>query len=84
LATLDPAYNGIEARLKSEPSISVPTLVLDGSGGPWNDPSTSEGKGEFFTGPYERNVVNGAVHFPQRESPDDVLAALNLFSSARY
>jgi pimeloyl-ACP methyl ester carboxylesterase len=27
----------------------------------------SEGKEAFFSGPYERRLIDGAGHFPQRE-----------------
>jgi pimeloyl-ACP methyl ester carboxylesterase len=32
----------------------------------------SEGKESHFTGPYERRLVAGAGHFPQRERPIEV------------
>jgi pimeloyl-ACP methyl ester carboxylesterase len=76
LAPLDPAYDALEARLKTNPQISVPTLVLHGGGDPCNDPATSEGKDQFFTGSYQRAVLSDVGHFPQRESPKEVVAAL--------
>ncbi len=67
LAPVDPAYFAQEKRLKDDPIIRVPTLVLHGGGDPCNDPSTSEGKERFFAGPYHRIVIPEVGHFPQRE-----------------
>ena len=76
LAPVDPAYEPLEARLRTDPSISVPTLVIHGGGDPCNDPSTSEGKEKFFVGLYRRVVLDGVGHFPQREHPEGVCKAL--------
>jgi pimeloyl-ACP methyl ester carboxylesterase len=79
LAAKDPAYGDLEARLARDPSIRVPTLVIHGGGDPCNDPSTSEGREGLFRGPYERIVLDGIGHFPQREAPDAVAAAIVRF-----
>ena len=50
----------------------MPTLTLHGALDPVNSPQMSEGKEAYFVGPYERRLVDGAGHFPQRERPDDV------------
>jgi pimeloyl-ACP methyl ester carboxylesterase len=76
LAPNDPAYAGIEAKLAANSIITVPTLVIHGGGDPCNDPTTSEGKQRFFTGPYQRIVLEGVGHFPQREAPERVGAAI--------
>ncbi|MET2829266.1 alpha/beta fold hydrolase [Mesorhizobium shangrilense] len=81
LAPTDPALANIERRLTQRPEISVPTMVIHGGADPCNDPSTSEGKEQFFTGPYRRFVVDGAGHFPQREAPTVVANALVPFLS---
>lgn len=65
----DPRHASLEAQLNPAPRIGVPTLTLHGDADPVNEPRTSEGKERFFTGPYERDLVAGAGHFPQRERP---------------
>jgi pimeloyl-ACP methyl ester carboxylesterase len=72
LAAKDPAYNVIEAKLAANPTIAVPTLVIHGGGDPCNDPSTSDGKEHYFAGRYQRIVLEGVGHFPQRETPKPV------------
>jgi pimeloyl-ACP methyl ester carboxylesterase len=66
-------------QLNPAPVLAVPTLLLHGAADGVNHPDTSLGKGAFFSGPYERQLLAGAGHFPQREVPDDVLAALLRF-----
>jgi pimeloyl-ACP methyl ester carboxylesterase len=63
----DPRYGEIEAKFDPPPRQTVPTLTLHGALDPVNSPETSEGKEAFFSGPYERRLVQGAGHFPQRE-----------------
>lgn len=79
LAPTDPGYAAIEARLAGDPTIAVPTLVIHGGGDPCNDPATSEGKERFFAGAYERVVLDGVGHFPQREAADAVARAITRF-----
>jgi pimeloyl-ACP methyl ester carboxylesterase len=76
LAPGDPNYAGIEAKLRSNPMITVPTLVIHGGADPCNDPSTSEGKEALFAAGYERVVLDGIGHFPQREAPVAVAGAI--------
>ena len=68
----DPAYAELEARFDPVPRQHVPTLTLHGSLDPVNLPQMSEGKEAYFAGPYERRLIDGAGHFPQRERPDAV------------
>lgn len=72
LAPTDPALSEVEAQLGQHPKISVPSLVIHGGADPCNDPSTSEGKESFFTGWYERVVLPGVGHFPQRQAAEEV------------
>ena len=58
----DPYYAELERSF--EPA---PTLTLHGVLDPVNSPQSSEGKEAFFAGPYERRLIDGAGHFPQRE-----------------
>lgn len=78
----DPAYEADEARIKADPRIRVPTLCLHGSDDPASGPGTSESKDGLFLGPYERRVLPGVGHFPQRERGADVGALLARFLTA--
>ena len=75
----DPAYADDSARLTPAPRLALPTLVLHGGADSCNLPATSEGREAYFTGGYERRVLEGVGHFPQREAPQAVAAALLKF-----
>lgn len=72
----DPHYDADEAALTPAPVLDVPTLVLHGGADGVSPPHTSEGKEKFFRGRYERRVLPGIGHFPQREAPEAVARAL--------
>ena len=72
----DPRYAQDEGRLNPAPVLDVPTLVLHGAADGANHPDTSLGREALFCGPYERRLLAGVGHFPQREAPAQVLAAL--------
>ena len=72
LAQSDSALALSEDHIREHPHIEVPTLVIHGGADPCNDPSTSEGKEALFKGPYERIVLDGVGHFPQRQAPQAV------------
>ena len=82
LADGDPAYAELEARLQPAPVISVPTLVLHGGADTANDPRTSANREALFSGPYTRVVLDGVGHFPQRQAPEAVAAAVRAFVNA--
>jgi pimeloyl-ACP methyl ester carboxylesterase len=75
----DPAYAADGAQLNPAPMLTVPTLVLHGAADDCNHPDTSSGKERFFNGRYERQVLDGVGHFPQREAPQAVVDALLRF-----
>jgi pimeloyl-ACP methyl ester carboxylesterase len=79
LASGDPAYEPLERRLSPSPRIEVPTLVIHGAADGANHPSTSEGKEQLFAGPYDRLVIDGVGHFPQREAADVVAERICAF-----
>jgi pimeloyl-ACP methyl ester carboxylesterase len=79
----DPAYADDEARLDPPPRLAVPTLVLHGGADTCNHPDSSDGKAQWFSGPYQRNVLDGVGHFPQREAPRAVADAILAFVAAR-
>ena len=75
----DPRHAGDELQLNPAPVLAVPTLLLHGAADGVNHPDTSLGKEAFFRGTYERVLLVGVGHFPQREAPGDVLAAVLSF-----
>ena len=77
----DQRYAADEALLHPAPVLSVPTLILHGADDPCNPPESSAGKEAFFKGPYERELVAGTGHFPQREQPSVVSECLLRFLS---
>lgn len=68
----DARYAALESRFDPAPKQRVPTLTLHGALDPVNSPQMSEGKESYFIGPYERRLVAGAGHFPQRERANEV------------
>ena len=72
----DSRYAQDELELNPAPVLDVPTLLLHGAVDGVNHPDTSLGKEAFFKGVYERKLLAAVGHFPQREAPGDVLAAL--------
>ncbi len=75
----DPLYAQDEWRLNPAPVLHVPTLLLHGAADGVNHPDASLGKAAYFGGPYERVLLAGVGHFPQREAPAEVVAALLRF-----
>jgi len=71
-AEKDPRYRDLDRRAKSAQTISVPTLMIQGGADGVTVPSTTDGKEKYFTGGYERHVLDGVGHFPTREAPNAV------------
>ncbi len=84
LAPKDPAYAALGQRVTADPVIGVPTLMLQGGADPCADPESSEGKEALFSGRYERAVLGGLGHFPQRQRPDLVLRRLLPFLAGTF
>jgi len=75
----DPALEPIEQRLAALPTISVPTISLNGAANGVGPPERSAGHARFFTGPYQRKVIPVAGHNLPQEVPGAVTeAALEL------
>jgi len=72
----DPAYDASEAKLATQPPISVPTIVLHGEADGVGPASGSTGHARHFTGSYSRRVIPAAGHFLPRETPEAVVAAI--------
>jgi len=75
----DPRHDEDESRLHPAPVLEVPTLLLHGAADGANDPDTGLGREALFRGLYERRLLAGVGHFPQREAPAQVLDALLQF-----
>jgi pimeloyl-ACP methyl ester carboxylesterase len=70
LARTEPEYDDLEQQLSDGPTISVPTITLEGdaNGAPHPDPSSYAGK---FSGPYSHRTIEGGIgHNLPQEAPD--------------
>ena len=65
----NPVYAQDDQRLNPAPVLDVPTLMLHGQADGVNPPDSSAGKEAYFKARYERHVLPGIGHFPQREAP---------------
>lgn len=77
----DPRYDDLEALLRKQPPITVPTVTLDGKDDgnfPWTDGTASAAR---FTGPRVHHVVPGAGHNLPQEKPHAFVRAV--FEAAR-
>jgi pimeloyl-ACP methyl ester carboxylesterase len=72
---LSPRYEPIRHRVADTSRLSVPTLMLHGGADMCDPPETSEGLTDYFEA-LRRVVIDGAGHFPHRESPRAVLNEL--------
>jgi pimeloyl-ACP methyl ester carboxylesterase len=72
----DPAYDADEELLSNLPVLATPTLVLHGDADGVNPLYSSAGKESWFTGRYQRTVMEGIGHFPQREAAAKVAEAI--------
>lgn len=75
----DPRYADLNRRQRTVTTIGTPTLVVHGGDDRCVMPSATEGLERSFTGHYERHVVDGIGHFPQREVPDAVAKLITRF-----
>ncbi len=75
----DPHYAADDAALTPAPVLDVPTLLLHGEADGVTPVSASAGKEAFFRNRYERILLPGVGHFPQREAPAHVAALIAQF-----
>jgi pimeloyl-ACP methyl ester carboxylesterase len=72
----DPRVADVEARLAAQPSITVPTITLDGEADGVMAPGGTAGQARHFTGPHaHRSVPHGGHNLPQ-ETPKAFAAAI--------
>ncbi|MGE7991473.1 alpha/beta fold hydrolase [Pseudomonas sp. NPDC089554] len=76
LAQGEAKYDALEARLATFPSISVPTITIEGdANGAPHPPADAYAK--RFTGKYEHRVFNGGIgHNPPHEAPTAFVKAV--------
>jgi pimeloyl-ACP methyl ester carboxylesterase len=81
----DRRYDALQERLGSVETLGTPTLMIQGGADSCDEPADSEGQEKYFTGPYQRLVLEGVGHFPAREAPGKVADAVlaHLGSSQR-
>jgi pimeloyl-ACP methyl ester carboxylesterase len=72
----DPSLETIEQQLASQPSLTVPTISLDGNDGGFGPADTSAEERAHFTGHYEQRVLHGVGHNVPQEASDDFAAAV--------
>ncbi len=71
-ATDDPAYKDLESIRLNPPVLKTPTLLIHGVEDPCILVETTDDRDRFFSGGYQREVLAGVGHFPQREHPEKV------------
>ena len=79
----DPAYADMQRRLAKLPSISVPTITIDGGGDGVIPATDGTQTARFFSGPRKHRVIPKIGHnFPQ-EAPQEFAAAITELLAAR-
>ncbi|WP_232493139.1 alpha/beta fold hydrolase [Novosphingobium kaempferiae] len=76
LAEGDPSLQPLEDRLARSPTISVPTITMEGdaNGAPHPEPDTYRVR---FTGPYEHRLIGGGIgHNLPQEAPEEFARAV--------
>ena len=72
----DPKYAPIENQLSLQPTISVPTIVMQGCDDRVDPPGEVDLARPFFTGAYERKLLSGIGHNPPQEAPVEFAKAV--------
>jgi pimeloyl-ACP methyl ester carboxylesterase len=72
----DVRYGELQERLGMVERLSVPTLMIQGAADNCDSPKESEHLEGYFTAKYDRHVLEGVGHFPHREAPAVVAAAV--------
>jgi pimeloyl-ACP methyl ester carboxylesterase len=72
----DPRYDVLSNRIAAVETLDVPTLMIQGGADGTVLPQSTEGKDQYFAGGYRRLVLDGVGHFPTREAPESVAAAI--------
>jgi len=72
----DSRYDLLQTRLSEQETVSVPALMIQGLADFCDEPSESEGLEGHFTAGYQRVLLDGVGHFPHREAPVELSAAI--------
>jgi pimeloyl-ACP methyl ester carboxylesterase len=72
----DPRYAKLEEKLSLQPKISAPTIVVHGVVNDVNPIRNSESHNRYFTGYYDRRVLENVGHNPPQEDPKSFAAAV--------
>ncbi|WP_291735063.1 alpha/beta hydrolase [Leisingera sp. F5] len=72
----DPDYEEIEARLAEQPSITVPSIVLQGRDDGVDPPAIEDFDRPHFDGSYQRRIIEGAGHNLPQETPQAFAQAI--------
>jgi pimeloyl-ACP methyl ester carboxylesterase len=72
----DLRYAQLQRRLTQLATLAVPVLMIQGGEDTCDEPASSEGMEHHFSGGYRRILLSGVGHFPPREAPETVAAAL--------
>jgi pimeloyl-ACP methyl ester carboxylesterase len=73
---VDQRYDALQRKLSETEYLSTPTLMIQGESDSCDAPKESEGLDDLFTQGYQRILIDGVGHFPHREAPDQVAAAV--------
>ena len=73
---VDARYAALQSRLSTIETLGTPTLMIQGASDFCDLPAESANMERFFTGGYERVLLEGVGHFPMREAPGAVAKAL--------
>jgi pimeloyl-ACP methyl ester carboxylesterase len=72
----EPQYDELEKKLHEVEVLSTSTLMVQGAEDRCVAPNETEGQESRFSGGYERVLLEGVGHFPQREAPAEVTAVV--------
>ena len=75
-AELDPQYAKQQARFMATKTLRTPTLLIHGADDRCELREATDGAERFFSAAYERVLLEGVGHFPQRENADPTASAI--------
>jgi pimeloyl-ACP methyl ester carboxylesterase len=73
----DARYEPMARRLAEVEQVATPTLMIQGAADRCDEPAASADQERFSAGGYRRVVLEGVGHFPHREAPRTVAAAVD-------
>jgi pimeloyl-ACP methyl ester carboxylesterase len=79
----DPKSRWLEDKVRATRQLSLPALYIQGEVDGINPPSVTTHVPSKFSGAFERVVLPGVGHFPQREAPEEVGRLLATHFSGR-